>query len=464
MKRFWLLSLLMAVSLVTLQVPAFAADEDATEDMNSALGSIKGQVTGIDAAVKGIGLYGDVRVKYSWKTQSGVANAAGTAQVIPDQDNEQIRARIGVKKTLGDVTLNLRLVTDATANYPNSQTPSLGDALADQPVYFDTASLAWTPGFLNKQVSVGGGKFQNVLDYTPITWDDTLTQDGAWVSFNLPDTNTTLRSVYIDYANPQATKYTPVLTPPVVEGPAGTNGANNSVDSYIWTTQLSQLLKFDKDTNLNITLGYEYIPYVTQINALLTAGGVSGNNLTADGMVLDYGSVIPDIQLGEVILTLNNSFGADLPAKWTLHAIDNMNSFNLPNAYLQNTAIAGAPKSTGYSNLSNNMGYWFSVDLGKGGDSPAKDTFTEQLAVAYVEPNAQLSVLTDHDGNFTNTEYLRSKFNFGLENGVSLQWKTWVAYHVYYEPTIGDTTTANKLASGNQTAEWINFFYATASF
>jgi hypothetical protein len=144
--------------------------------------------------------------------------------------------------------------------------------------------------------------------------------------------------------------------------------------------------------------------------------------------------------------------------------IDNFDSFNLPNAYLQNTAIAGANKNLGYSSLSNNMGYWLSVALGDP-DKPAKDAFGFELAAAYIEPNAQLSVLTDHDGNYTNTEYLRYKITFGLENNVALQWKSWVAYHVYYEPTISDVGASNTgLDGAAQTAEWVNFFYATASF
>jgi hypothetical protein len=266
--------------------------------------------------------------------------------------------------------------------------------------------------------------------------------------------------VYIDYANPQS-KNTGIV-PAGLSAGTTFNPSMNPEDSYIWSTQLAQKLTLDKDTNFNFTLGYEYIPYVTW---LATNISDSGKSILTDGMVYDYGSVIPDIAMGEFLATFNTKV-MDVPMKWTLHVIDNFDSPNLPEAYLTGQGLTSAIKTAeGYSQLSDSMGYWLSVDLGNA-DAPAKDCFGAQLALAYIEPNAQLSVLTDHDGNFTNTEYFRWKIGFGLENGVCLQWKAWLAAHVYYEPGITDTatTTYASLDGATQTLEWMNFFYATASF
>jgi hypothetical protein len=381
-----------------------------------------------------------------------------------------------VKKTFGDVVANVRLVTSSTktvvggdGNYPSSQTPNLGAGLSDPIAYFDTASLIWTPSFLDKKVIIGGGKVVNPLDYSPITWDETLTLDAAYVALqtNDKDNNTKLMSVYVDYGNPNAAGNgdftTAVTNPNAYTAAQVAAGYTNNVDSYIWTTQLSQDLKLDQDSKLHFMLGYEYIPYVSQINADFA---VNGKTLTGDGMILNYGNAfIPDIQMAEFMAQYSGKLFADVPWKWTLHLTDNLNSFNVPVAYLQNGTPTAANNALGYSNQSNSWGGWLSVDLGANSTAPAKDAFGSQLALGYVEPNAQLAYLTDHDGNFTNTEYFRGIVSFGLENNVALQWKTWVLYHVYYDTSIGNVGTSYTALGGqSQTAEWQNFFYATASF
>jgi hypothetical protein len=471
MKRFWLLVLLMAGSLVSLYTPAFAADDDSTEDINQALGSIKSQVNDLSKSIAGIGLYGDVRLKYSWATQS-----SGTSgDVIADQDKYQIRARLGVKKTFGDVVANVRLVTSSTktlnggdGNYPASQTPNLGAGLSDPVAYFDTASLIWTPSFLDKHVQIGGGKIANPLDYSPITWDETLTLDAAYVALQTgdKDNNTKLISQYVDYGNPNAAgngDFTTAVVGGNYSAAQVLAGYTNNVDSYIWTTQLSQDLKLDQDSKLHFMVGYEYIPYVTQI---ANDFSMNGNSIIGDGMIQSYGpaNYIPDIAMGEFMAQYSGKLFADVPWKWTLHITDNFDSFNVPSAYLTNVT-PGQSNAAGYSSQSNQLGGWLSVDLGASATNPAKDAFGSQLAIAYVEPNAQLSYLTDHDGNFTNTEYFRGIFSFGLENNIALQWKTWVLYHVYYDSSIQDVgASQTSLGKASQTGEWQNFFYATASF
>jgi hypothetical protein len=461
MKRFWLLVLLMAGSLVSLYTPAFA-DDDQTEDINQALGSIKSQVNDLSKAIGNIGLYGDARFKYAWTTQS----SGNSALTIPDSDKVQIRARLGVKKTFGDAEVNIRLVTDAAPGYPSSNTPSIGDALADQIAYFDLASVAWTPSFLGKQVKLTGGKFVNNLDYTPITWDETLTLDGGSISFMLPDVGTKLTTNFISFLNNQGAKDQAAtifgsITNPALPSPYSITDANQS---FVWTTQLSQDVKLDEDNKLHFMLGYEYIPNVSVIANDLTW---NGNTLAKDGNTQSVNANgqawYPDVQMAEFMAQYSGKLFADVPWKWTLHITDNLGAQNLSNAYVLGNGTVSATSTN--SALSTSMGYWLSVDLGASSTNPAKDAFGAQLALAYLEPNEQLAFLTDHDGLFTNTEYFRGILSFGVENNFALQYKTWINYHVYYDAPLASVGSSLTSAGGaSQTAEWTNFLYATVSF
>jgi len=486
MKRSLWFALFLTGTLAVLTAPASAkengdaasmnASDDSVsalqEDMNTAIGSLKAQMNGIQKTVSDIGLYGDVRVKYANSTQAGNTNpvAGNNPVTIFDKDQAQIRVRLGIKKSFGDVDTNLRLVTESSPTYPNSVTPSLGDGLSDASIYIDTASLAWAPGLLNKKVKVGGGLFQNNLDYTPITWDDTLNLQGAFVELSDKDSGLKLLTVYTDYANYNDSSNNAIIPAKFL------SFAGVPEDGYVWNTQLAEDMKMGTD-KLHLMVGYEYMPYIT---AYLNAGLagtmlINGKTLLNDGMITDYGGVIPDIQMGEFMAAYTTNIDTNLPMKWTLHLTNNFDSFNVPNVYLTSGTSAtptlggaagvatGGKAIYGYSQLSNSFAGWLSVDIGDT-ERPAKDSFGLQLAAAYVDPNAQYAFFTDHDGGWTNSEYLRMKIGFGLENNVCIQYKTWALNHVYYDQSLASVgTSTTSLFGATQSIEWVNFFYFTAT-
>jgi hypothetical protein len=320
----------------------------------------------------------------------------------------------------------------------------------------DQAYILWTPGFLDGHLKLGAGKMPNPLSVTPITWDPDIVPEGFLAEVSYMPTNTKLRATYFDVNNQNAGGAL-ALGSPVSLYLTGSN-----TDEFMANFQLEQLLQVDKDTSATVMVGYEYIPYVTALaGGTLIAppgGALALNNALvsggADGMIWNYGKIIPDISMIEAMITIKNKIG-DIPLKWVLHAIDNLNSFNVPDG---NPLSAAPPAAGTYTAFTNQYGYYASVNIG---EVKMKNDMAGFLSVGYLEPNAQLGFLTDDDPGNNNREYFKGTFTYGLEDNVQLVLSEFATYHVYYA-YLGAPN--NKLGGTSQDPEFITMFDCLASF
>ena len=474
MKRFWLFALMLAGSLAVLTAPAMAkgdegddSSDSSMEDVNSAIGALSARVADTEKQL-GLKFFGDVRLRYAYQTQDqsdypgalkvGTNNGVGR---IADKGIGRYRARLGVKKTSGDFTGALRISTGQTnsnngsvatagglVSNPNSENQTFDNGFGDPAIVIDQAYLNYEPDFLQKHLKVTVGKMPNPLTTTPIMWDPDINPEGALVELSKDDFK--FRAAYFDLVATGGTT-----------SKANGNVINDQLgsDEFMADFQAAEMFGIDKDTNIQLTAGYEYIPNTT----ILAGGGPGGENIgpmsplatqnkPVGTNVWDFGKVIPDFQVVEGILTVNHKL-VDVPLKWTLHVTDNLDSFNLPNNLSTTgpvTSVVNTKAKLGYSTLSNQYAWFLGLNINS---IKAKGDFAGMVALGYVEPNAQMSNLVNDDANFTNSEYLTEQFSYGLEDNVTFLLTSWQLNHIYYaylgapNLTLGGTSRATEVVA-----------------
>ena len=455
MKRFWLLALLTAGTLaMTLVSPVSAkmsSDDSASdssssmEDINSALGSMAVKIDDLDSKIGSLKIFGDVRARYALWTQT---QSIAKALPISDKAVGRYRARLGVKDSFGDVSGGMRIATGSAAN-PNSENNTYDNGFQNPAVDIDLAYLTYQPSWLDKMAKVTVGKMGNPLFTTPMTWDPDINPEGAMLELSKSDL--TFKADYFDLVNTAGTAQS------VSNGVTDTSAAS---DEYMANFQLDYLIKLDDDSNLRALVGYEYIPNVTALAGVAEPAGFVGpasalstsNKPLGVGNIANIHGVIPDFQVGEAALQLKNKFG-DVPMQWTIHVIDNLDSFNVPVA---ETLTGPASFNKGYTNLSNSLGYYVEAKAG----NTNKGNWLGCVALSYVEPNAQLANLASDDANFTNTQYLFEQIGYGLEKNVSLLLSAWEIQRIYYAYYSQAASQSNITSSGGTSRDPLYQVYA----
>jgi hypothetical protein len=446
MKRFWLFGLFLAGTLVALNAPAFAKDAtdsqdsqdmaDAMDDVNSALGSMAIRVSNIEDQLK-LKFFGDVRARFAFLGQSQSALPVTSATTIQPQWLARVRARLGASKQFGDFSAALRLSTGSDNNML-SENQTLGLESAEKWIGLDQAYLTWTPSFAMGHFKTTVGKMGNPLTNTPISWDPDPQPEGLLLEGSMDDAK--LRATYF-----------------ILNDSSGVTAATNE-DLYMAWFQAEQNIKVDADTSVLLTLGYEFVPNVSALNGTgpLAPGAPSNPTGGAFKTPVNLGMVtkgatglIPNINTVEGIIGFKNKI-AGIPFKWTLHFMDNLDSFDI---------------SPGYTNQ---YAAYFGITAG---DASDKDTLAGTLAAGYIEPNATLSLITDDDSGDNNTEYLRGTVVYGIEKGLQLVWNGWAIDHVYYTgatafagATTGGGATSNGLGKTSRDPEFKSFLDLLATF
>jgi hypothetical protein len=421
MKRFWLFGLFLASALVALNAPAFAKETtesqdtqdmtDTMDDVNSALGSMAIRVSNLEDQMK-LKFFGDVRLRFAFLGQSQSA-ALTPATTIQAQELARYRVRFGAMKQFGDFNAAFRLATGSDNN-PLSENQTDGLDFATKWFGVDQAYITYVPTFMNGHLKATAGKMPNPLTNTPISWDPDPQPEGALLEGSMDDAK--LRATYF-----------------IIQDNSGVTPATN-VDYYMAWFQAEQNFKIDADTAALLTVGYEYVPYLNAMNGgagpaiLVVPSNPTGGAFktpTALGMVTNGHGFLPDVQTLEAILSVKNKIGA-VPFKWTLHFMDNLNSFDL---------------SPGYTNQ---YAAYFGINIG---DASDKDGWAGLLAAGYIEPNATFSEITDDDSGDNNTEYLRGNITYGIEKGLQLSWTNWAIDHVYYSGASATSTSGTGFAA-----------------
>ena len=414
MKKFFWVAVLMASFLTVLNVPTLAAESDAMEDVNSAIGSLSNRVADVEK-VLGLKFFGDMRVRYAFITQA--ASQAGVS--IPDSSMGRFRGRFGVSRKLGDFTGRVRFGTGATAK-PWSQNNTFDTAFTNPGIIIDTASLTWEPNFATG-VALTAGKMANPLTRTSITWDPDIQPEG--LALEIKKYDFTLRATYFELQNLFA---------------SGTTFGN--MDLFMDNLQLEYAYKFDSDTSVGVFVGYEYIPNSTLIMSSGVSTVLGKNPITGFGGVTDPGGVARDWNNVEGMVIFKHKIGP-VPFKWYFHLTDNLNGMNLP--------ISGGVYSAIFTNRYACLG---GVDIGT---LSTPGDLAGNLYVASLDPNANLPFLTDDDPGETNRQYVYGSLSFLAEPGVTLKLSQWAVNREYY--AVSGVGAANALGGSSQSPEFVTY-------
>lgn len=421
MKRFWLWMMLLAGTLAALHAPAMAADEDTSEDVNSALGSISAHVNDIDKVLN-LKFSGDLRTRWAFAGQtSSSANVT-----IGDSSRGRYRVRFGASMKRGDFTGKFQLATGATGGSPNSNNQTFDTAFSSPAINVQQASIMWEPSFASGLFAITAGKMANPLTKTAITWDPDICPEGALLEVKKDDV--VFRATYFELQNLLA---------------SGTTFGN--IDVFMANAQAEYTAKIDTDTSVGLMAGYEYIPNSQQIMGSGVSTTLTKNPITGFGGALDPGGKARDWNNVEGMLTVKHKI-ADIPFKWYVHATDNLNGKNL----------ADANAASGYSaKFTNQYALLAGVDVGvlkMPGDAMGT------LFFATLDPNCTLPFLVDDDPGYTNRQYIFGSFSVQAEEGVVLKLSQWAVGHEYYTLPGGISVGgATSLGGLSQNPEFITF-------
>jgi hypothetical protein len=406
---------MLAGTLAALHAPVMAADEDTSEDVNSALGSISAHVNDIDKVLN-LKFMGDVRTRWAFANQSGATNVT-----IGDSSRGRYRLRFGGSAKKGDFTGRFQLASGATNASPNSNNNTFDTAFTIPAINITQANLMWEPSFASGLFAITVGKMANPLTKTAITWDPDICPEGALLEVKKDDV--VLRATYFELQNLFA---------------SGTTFGN--MDLFMSNVQLEYTAKIDTDTSVGLMAGYEYIPNSTLLMSSGVTGTLGKNPITGFGGVTDPGGVARDWNNVEGMLTVKHKI-ADIPFKWYVHATDNLNGKNLPTA------------TTGYTTFTNQYALLAGVDVGVlkfPGDAMGT------LFFATLDPNCTLPFLVDDDPGYTNRQYIFGSFSFQAEDGVVLKLSQWAIGHEYYAAK-GGVGSATSLGGSSMKPEFITF-------
>jgi len=240
----------------------------------------------ISDAIKSIGLFGDLRMRYEYRSAHSGQQPGGVDQgVYAPRDRFRYSVRFGVKGDVYDqVTYGVRFETSPNPRSPwltfggdNSTTTPSGKATAG--IYVGQAYLNWHPASYYEMTV---GKMPMPLYTTPMVWDNDICPEGAFekVNHDFGVVNVFADFGQFDYQNPSAVS----------------SGSFWSGDVFLMAWQVGAKVQIDKDTDFKIApVLYTYTglgstngasglspfsPYTGQGNDPLANPGLTGSNNT----------------------------------------------------------------------------------------------------------------------------------------------------------------------------------------
>jgi len=427
-RQFYAVLLLLSVAAVFNPAFLYAQPTEETASTATPAGSV-------ESLEKNLGLhfYGDVRFRFMYMVQGQdyaptYVNTPSLA-FIDHELNYRIRARFGVEKSFGDDYQAGLCVITAGNGDPTDPYWTLSGGATFLNVGLDQAYLTWSPGFLNHELTLSGGKIANPLTYTPITWSEDVMPEGIGLQFT-PAKDTRFSVLYFRLQD---------------NGPATIEG--NGADPFMADIQAQQ--EFDLgEAKVALTAGYQYVSNVSSFetgDAGVTSYLSNPTNppgaplsITSKGMVGDAsnGDQIPEMHVIEGILNVSHTIGEEkIPVLWTLHGALNLSSFTINSASNANVAV----NNPGL-NDPNDLALFAGLEVGK---ADHKGEWAGGVQWAYIEPDAVFAAFNDPNpgtGHNNNTWFM-GHVELGLEDGLTLNVQQYVDWHTDYD--VFDTQPTN---------------------
>ncbi len=332
----------------------------------------------------------------------------------------RVRGRFGVEKDFGEEAFaGLRLST-GNGTDPSDPYLTLTNGTNLKNFNLDRVFIHWTPSFTGRLVTLTAGKMPNPLAYSPITWDEDISPEGAALAFE-PG---------------KGTQFTALYTIMEENGPATIEG--NGVDLFIANFQFQQEFKFP-EADLGLMVGYQYVPYVSAYetgDAGVTTYLSDPTNppgaplsVTGKGMVgdLTHGGMIPDMHIVEAMVTVAHKLGAErIPVLWTFHGALNLTSFNITAQTNANAAVNDPAL-----NDTNNLALFAQVKVG---EAARNDDFAGSFEWGYIDPNAVFAAFSDSDSGVghNNNTWFMGKVATGIAEDLSLSVDQYLGWRTDY--------------------------------
>ncbi|MDD5261571.1 MAG: putative porin [Methylacidiphilales bacterium] len=252
-----LVDLLVEKGVLTSQEGLNARDE-LLKDYKSTGGGI---LSVGSPAVKGLKLYGDVRLRYQWdKTAINTgytgSKAGGIVNDIQERNRNLYRVRLGAEYLFTDnFKAGVRLATNAGGNH-NSANADFGTGAKSWPannsVFVDLAYLTWDKAFGQDWLSLTAGRQlqpHNILNGW--TWDSDINPDGGLIKlgnfhpFSKDFTVGSTHGIYVwgDQATADNTFTSSTFS----------SGQNTSSDPFLFVNQVDLAYKFSDSWNLRVS-------------------------------------------------------------------------------------------------------------------------------------------------------------------------------------------------------------------
>lgn len=247
-------------------------------------------------AIKSIGLYGDVRLRYEYR---GVDNVPGATSDTYERERFRYAVRLGIRGDLyDDFNYGLRVETSTNPRSPwatfgnNSTGGSVTPADKGQSgIGIGQVFLGWHP---TDWYEMTVGRMPMPLYTTPMVWDSDINPEGAFEKFKYTINNVDLFADFgqFDYQDPTEANELP------------------SSDTFVLAWQLGANVRIDKNMSFKIAPAfYNYtgvgttgnglnLPFVGQGNAAGANAGVPG--ATAANLAAYNQNGINDLQVLEI--------------------------------------------------------------------------------------------------------------------------------------------------------------------
>ena len=374
----------------------------------------------------GLQFSGDLRFRFFYMVQNqdyGPTYASNSAvSYIDHQLNYRLRASFGVEKDFGqEAHAGLRIITSGDGD-PADPYWNISGAGTFKEIGLDQAYLRFTPRFLDQKVTLTLGKFENPLNYSPLTWDEDVMPEG----------------IALDLRPAPDTRFT-VLYFRLQDNPSNPT-ENAGSDPFMANLQLQQKFKLS-DAEVGLTAGYQYVSnvYSFETGDAAVSQWLLNNpanppgaplSITQKGMVGDFSNsdIIPEMHVVEGILNVSHTLGEEkIPVLWTLHGAYNLSAFNLTPQ--TNMAVSLANPN---SNASNALALYAGVHVGKvarGGD------WAGGFEWGYIEPDAVFSAFNGPNEGLghNNNTWVMGNLQIGLWDGLNFEASNYLDWRVNYD-------------------------------
>ncbi|MDD5260866.1 MAG: putative porin [Methylacidiphilales bacterium] len=215
------------------------------------------------SAVKGLKLYGDVRLRYEWdkraiNTGMTGSSAGGVVNDIQERNRNRFRVRLGAEYLFSDnFKAGVRLATNGGGGDHNSTNADFGTGAKSWPanntVFVDLAYLTWTKAFDQDWLSMTAGRQlqpHNIVNGW--TWDSDINPDGGSIKigdFHPFCKDFTIGSTHGIYVWGDQSTADNSYTSTSISG----NALNTSSDPFLFVNQLDMAYKFSPSWNLRVS-------------------------------------------------------------------------------------------------------------------------------------------------------------------------------------------------------------------